>query len=89
MHPAGFEPTFPASERQQTHALDSAVNGIGTCDLLHSVITNGSMLAFYPVVMSQKRMNSCMLTVVCFSILQRKLGILLSHGVTQETSLWL
>jgi hypothetical protein len=27
--------------------------------------------------------------VVCFSILQRKLGILLSPGITQETSLWL
>jgi len=89
MHPARFEPTFPASERQQTYSLDSAVNGIGTCDLLHSVIANGSMLAFYPVVMSQKRMNSCMLTVVYFSILQRKLDIFLSHGVTQETSLWL
>jgi hypothetical protein len=26
--PAGFEPTIPASERPQTHALDSAGTGI-------------------------------------------------------------
>jgi hypothetical protein len=25
----GFEPAFPASERRQTHALDSAATGIG------------------------------------------------------------
>jgi hypothetical protein len=29
MIPAGFEPTIPASERTQTHALDSADIGIG------------------------------------------------------------
>jgi hypothetical protein len=29
MPPAGFEPAIPASERPQTHALDSAVTGIG------------------------------------------------------------
>jgi hypothetical protein len=29
MPPAGFEPTIPASERPQTHALDRAVTGIG------------------------------------------------------------
>jgi hypothetical protein len=28
MLPAGFEPTIPASERPQTHALDSAATGI-------------------------------------------------------------
>jgi len=28
MPPAGFEPTFPASEHQQTDALDCAVTGI-------------------------------------------------------------
>jgi hypothetical protein len=28
-HPAGFEPTIPASERPQTHALDHAATGIG------------------------------------------------------------
>jgi hypothetical protein len=30
MSPAGFEPTIPASERPQIHALDSAATGIGT-----------------------------------------------------------
>jgi hypothetical protein len=29
MSPAGFEPTTPASERPQTHALDRAATGIG------------------------------------------------------------
>ena len=29
MPPAGFEPKIPAGERPQTHALDSAVTGIG------------------------------------------------------------
>jgi hypothetical protein len=29
MDPAGFEPTIPASERPQTHALDRAATGIG------------------------------------------------------------
>jgi hypothetical protein len=29
MPPAEFEPTIPASERQQTHALDRAATGIG------------------------------------------------------------
>jgi hypothetical protein len=79
MHPAGFEPSIPASERQQTHALDRAVTGVGTCALLHFVITNCSLLASYAVVVSRKGMKSCMLTVVNFSILQSKLGILLSH----------
>ena len=27
---AGFEPTIPAFERPQTHALDRTVTGIGT-----------------------------------------------------------
>jgi len=30
MHPAEFEPTIPASERPQTHALDGEATGIGT-----------------------------------------------------------
>jgi hypothetical protein len=30
MFPAGFEPTIPASERPQTHALDRAATGIGS-----------------------------------------------------------
>jgi hypothetical protein len=29
MPPAGFEPTIPANERPQTHALDRAAAGIG------------------------------------------------------------
>jgi len=29
MSPAGQEPAIPASERQQTHALDRAATGIG------------------------------------------------------------
>jgi hypothetical protein len=29
MPPAGFEPTIPASERPQTHALDRAATAIG------------------------------------------------------------
>ena len=29
--PAGFEPVIPASDRPQTHALDRASTGIGTC----------------------------------------------------------
>ena len=29
MVPARFEPTIPASERQQTHALDGAATGTG------------------------------------------------------------
>jgi hypothetical protein len=80
------KPQSQQSERQQTHILDGAVTGIGNCALLHSVITNGSLLAFYPIVVSRKGMKSCMLTVVYFSILQRKLGILLSHEITQEPS---
>ena len=29
MSPAGFEPTIPASEKPQTHALDREAAGIG------------------------------------------------------------
>jgi hypothetical protein len=29
MTPVGFEPSIPASERPQTHALDRAATGIG------------------------------------------------------------
>jgi len=32
MPPAEFEPTVPASERLQTHALDRAATGIGLTD---------------------------------------------------------
>jgi len=30
MPPAGFQPTIPTSQRQQTHALDCEAIGIGT-----------------------------------------------------------
>jgi hypothetical protein len=33
MPPAGFEPTIPASERPQIHAVDRATNGIGNLTL--------------------------------------------------------
>jgi hypothetical protein len=39
MSPAGFEPTIPASERPQTHALDRAVTGIVTPALILNIIT--------------------------------------------------
>ena len=34
MPPVGFEPTIPASERPQTHALDRAATGTGKAELL-------------------------------------------------------
>jgi hypothetical protein len=40
--PAGFELTILASERQQTHSLDRAVNGIGQKKILR--YSNKSML---------------------------------------------
>jgi hypothetical protein len=36
--PAGFEPTIPASERPQTHALDCAATGIGSKSLTSQII---------------------------------------------------
>jgi hypothetical protein len=36
MTPEGFEPAIPASERQQTHALDRAASGIGFLFLRHA-----------------------------------------------------
>jgi hypothetical protein len=33
MPPVGFEPTIPASARQQTYALGGAANGIGSSNL--------------------------------------------------------
>jgi hypothetical protein len=38
MPPAGFEPTIPASERPQTHALDRAATGTGNFTFLLMVI---------------------------------------------------
>jgi hypothetical protein len=40
--PAGFDPTIPASNRTQTHAVERAATGIGT-------IKPSSMLASLPV----------------------------------------
>jgi hypothetical protein len=37
MPPAGFEPTIPACERPQTHALDRAATGIGTQEYIACV----------------------------------------------------
>jgi hypothetical protein len=39
MATAGFEITIPASERPQTHALDSAATGIGIFSDLRTKIT--------------------------------------------------
>ena len=41
MPPAGFEPTIPASERRQSHALDRTATGIGSI-----VMTSGIFQAF-------------------------------------------
>jgi hypothetical protein len=37
--PGGFEPTIPASERPQTHALDRAATGIGELNQVRSLIS--------------------------------------------------
>jgi hypothetical protein len=34
MPPAGFEPTIPANERSQTHALDRVAIGIGVAIII-------------------------------------------------------
>jgi hypothetical protein len=34
MHPVGFEPAIPESERPQTHAFDRAATGIGRLGFL-------------------------------------------------------
>jgi hypothetical protein len=41
MHPARFESTIPASERQQTHASERAVTGIGqlVCDKVDKYVS--------------------------------------------------
>jgi hypothetical protein len=43
MRPAGFKPTIPAGERQQTHALDRPGTGIVTET---NTITNSSFFVF-------------------------------------------
>ena len=41
---AGFEPTIPASERQQTHALDRTTTGIGNDEYFVRIISETSYL---------------------------------------------
>jgi len=44
MPPAGFKPTIPASERQQTYALDYAATGIGTvATTMYNITHTGSL----------------------------------------------
>jgi hypothetical protein len=38
MPPAGFEPTIPADERPQTHALDRAATGTGPLIIYYPII---------------------------------------------------
>jgi len=45
MPPVGFEPTISASVRPQTHALDSAANGIGTMRL-HCINMDAPLLSY-------------------------------------------
>ena len=62
MHPVGFEPTVPASERPQTYALDRAVTGTDsrlfkTCNslvLLHFVSLSRVTIAVIPTRTSNK-----------------------------------
>jgi hypothetical protein len=50
--PAGFEPTVPASERPQTHALDRATTGIGSRPYL-------SMIKYRPFVIYRVSQEKC------------------------------
>jgi hypothetical protein len=56
MPPAGIEPTIPASERPQTHALDRAATGISNVNiqahniLLRRVVRPVTLLTNVPVV---------------------------------------
>ena len=47
MPPVGFEPTIPASDRPQTHALDRAATGVGR----YNTIT----LQYHPAYMQSKQ----------------------------------
>jgi hypothetical protein len=59
MPPAGFEPTIPASERPQTHALDRAAIGIGihlgnslfnyVCDMVYYSTPYHNVMSFNTV----------------------------------------
>jgi hypothetical protein len=47
MHSAEFEPTIPASERPQTHALDRAATGIGTVHLFFLIVKKFRICGYY------------------------------------------
>jgi hypothetical protein len=48
MPAVGFEPTIPASERPQTHALDRAAAGIGTKTTIHTQKSYDWLMAEWP-----------------------------------------
>ena len=50
MHPVGFEPLIPTSERSQTHAEDRAVTGVRKLALL-SIHNEGIALCFLQSVL--------------------------------------
>jgi hypothetical protein len=52
MPPVGFEPTFPASERPQTHALDRAATGIGRLHYISELFVAWYLPFVRPPVMS-------------------------------------
>jgi hypothetical protein len=58
MPPAGFEPTIPASERPQTHALDRATTGIGREEHITTNLTKTSP-AMKPVFYSALLWPQC------------------------------
>jgi len=62
MPPAGFEPTIPASERPQTHALDRAATGLSWHDWWYC----GSMLPQYQINI-RKLICKCFLKKCDFS----------------------
>jgi hypothetical protein len=47
MLPVGFEPTIPASARQQTYALNRAVTGIGIFQIYITNLENVAMCILY------------------------------------------
>ena len=88
MQPTGLELIFPTSERPHTHVPFRADTGFGTFARFPSIITNGSKLTYFQTVASHNGMNPWMLTVASFYSLKCELGIMLSHGITKESSLW-
>jgi len=49
MHPAGFEPAIPASERPQICALDRATTGNGLFEINYKILAQ-SVLAFFIII---------------------------------------